>query len=238
MKIKQFLKRFEFRKVIVVLVYALLFFLMGDVLHRLLDNAMPNNPELSVVLVNVIIYVVMFIFLMIILHKEVKNDMHELSKNDPIHCLLFVIFALILSYCFNLIFNLIMQYAGGANESVNETAVNNVLLGPYGGMYFFIVVFIGPFVEEMVFRRALTDVFKSWRIPPIIVVFMTGTLFGFIHVISAGDFIMVFPYIVTGILFGFLEYATKSMYVPLIAHYINNGVSAIITIVFGVLGLL
>ncbi len=238
MKFKEFVKRFEVVKIIVVVIYALVFLWLGKYLATALRKAYPDNPMLASFLVNFIIYIFMFIFTVVLLHKDIKKDYLALNKQNAIKCLILVTIGFAISIMFNVIFNLISEIAKLPSDSINEEGLDLVLRSAYGVPYFFIIAFVGPVVEELVFRRALTDVLRSFKIPRLVVVFIVALVFGFLHVYSGKDYIMVFPYIVMGLVLGFLEYATDSIYIPFILHYINNALSALATLAFGALLLL
>ena len=91
-------------------------------------------------------------------------------------------------------------------------------------MIVFIVV-VGPIVEELVFRKSMHEILRSLKLPTWLVLGISSVLFGLIHVISAGDFVEVFPYILMGVTIGSLEIKTKNIYPSIFVHIFINALS-------------
>jgi len=89
-------------------------------------------------------------------------------------------------------------------------------------MLFFLLCIFTPIVEEVVFRKVLFGYFEP-KLGPIISILLSGSIFGVMHVIGAGDFIQVIPYVLMGFAFGYIYYRSeKNIWVPIIVHFINN----------------
>lgn len=88
----------------------------------------------------------------------------------------------------------------------------------------FIVALIPAIGEEWLFRGVLLKLFKQitgnyhWAI------LITALLFAILHL----QFLSIFPRILLGILLGYLFVMTRSLWVPIFAHFINNASSVII----------
>ena len=85
-----------------------------------------------------------------------------------------------------------------------------------------------PFVEEIVFRKAIFSFFKNdW------LALLTSTLaFALIHVISSLDFIHIFPYLAAGFIFSLAYILSKrNIWVTIIAHSLINLISFIALVI-------
>ena len=89
-------------------------------------------------------------------------------------------------YFGNFVGNIIATILGGIGDSANQGAVISMLTSKYGILFFFIVCFVGPFVEEAVFRKALHNGMRQFKIPTWLMLGISSVLFGLIHVVSAG----------------------------------------------------
>ena len=58
-----------------------------------------------------------------------------------------------------------------------------------------------------------------------VILLISSILFGLIHVISAGDFVQVFPYIFMGLTLGRLEIKNENIYPSIFVHIFINGLS-------------
>lgn len=103
---------------------------------------------------------------------------------------------------------------------------------------------LAPITEELVFRegiaegvyRLLTSVFQKsnqWvkDLAVIIAIFISGSLFGFIHVMGHGDYIAVIPYLVSGLIYTFFYFMSgRNVAVTIGIHMMNNTIATIVTL--------
>lgn len=96
------------------------------------------------------------------------------------------------------------------------------------GAFFVVVTFLGPVVEEILFRGlgfALLTPYGNW-----LAILGTGVLFGLYH-----GLVLALPVLVVfGIAIGWLRAATNSLYPCIVLHMVFNGVALIVSVaVFG-----
>lgn len=105
-------------------------------------------------------------------------------------------------------------------------------------------VVLAPITEELVFRQGIAEMIYRLgekftagvhkRLQDIVVVasiIISGSIFGFVHVISHGDYIAVFPYLVSGIVYtSFYFISGRNVAVTIGVHMVNNFVATIITL--------
>jgi membrane protease YdiL (CAAX protease family) len=90
-------------------------------------------------------------------------------------------------------------------------------------MWVMVVVSLTPSIcEELLFRGLIQKNFSS-AFDPKTGFILTGVIFGLYHL---NPFLVV-PLVVLGIYFSFLVYRSKSIFVAVLAHFINNGISTV-----------
>ena len=83
-------------------------------------------------------------------------------------------------------------------------------------------IFTG-FSEELLFRGTLMRIFQSRPMNIHIAIWLTAMIFSFIHF----QFFGFIPRILLGAFFGYLFIWTKSLWMPIIAHVVNNSIVVI-----------
>lgn len=113
----------------------------------------------------------------------------------------------------------------------NEESVQNALAILPIYMAFSTVIF-APFVEEIVFRQTLRDLFKN----NILFILSAGLIFGGIHVMdfynSYYDLLFIIPYGALGIAFAYIYSKTNNLTISMILHAIHNGLLVIMFFLF------
>ncbi|WP_283592709.1 ABC transporter permease subunit/CPBP intramembrane protease [Paraclostridium bifermentans] len=108
-----------------------------------------------------------------------------------------------------------MQVVEGLNEALKVD--DSVLLN-------LIVIAVMPAIcEEMFFRGFVFTSFTQSKEKKAQLwgVIFSGILFGFMHI----DFIRVIPTSILGIALGYAVYKSKSIFIPMIMHFLNNSIS-------------
>ncbi|PCI99421.1 MAG: hypothetical protein COB15_04360 [Flavobacteriales bacterium] len=82
-----------------------------------------------------------------------------------------------------------------------------------------IVVIIPALGEELLFRGALQQTLINWTKNHHVGIWITAFLFGAVHM----QFYSFAPIMLMGALFGYLFYWSKSLWLPIVGHFINNG---------------
>ena len=86
--------------------------------------------------------------------------------------------------------------------------------------YILIIVAIVPAVgEELLFRGVLQKIFIKWTKNPHWGIWITAFLFSALHM----QFFGFFPRMLLGAVFGYLFLWSKSLWLPILGHFINNG---------------
>ena len=96
------------------------------------------------------------------------------------------------------------------------------------GAFLFNVVMIAllPSIgEELLFRGLLQRLFNDWFKNIHVAIIITGFLFGAMHL----QFYGILPRMALGVLFGYLFYWSGSLWLPIFAHFINNGLAVTVS---------
>ena len=184
------------------------------------------NTLLLQVIINFICYISLSVIFIIMLKKELFDDLKGFRKNLLI-CLLIIFVSWFLikgseALC-GLFYKAINQEIAGDNQqAVIDCIKENALLMSVS------TCICAPFVEEIVFRKNIFSFFKNdW-----IGLLVSTIAFSLIHVLSSFDFIHILPYLFAGILFSlFYIFSKRNIWVSIIAHTIANTVSFIIILV-------
>jgi len=87
-----------------------------------------------------------------------------------------------------------------------------------------LVAMVPAIAEEFYFRGALQKTLKDWSGAPLLAIMITAILFSAIHF----SFYGFLSRMALGILLGLIYEQTKSIWLPMLLHFINNGVAIII----------
>tara|TARA_B100000809_G_scaffold50907_1_gene45992 strand:- start:3614 stop:4594 length:981 start_codon:yes stop_codon:yes gene_type:complete len=109
-----------------------------------------------------------------------------------------------------------------ASESKAESLTKAFLT--YDGVgsliYIMLIVAIVPAIgEELLFRGVLQKIMIAWTKNPHTGIWITAFLFSALHM----QFFGFFPRMLLGALFGYLFLWSKSLWLPILGHFINNG---------------
>ncbi len=84
------------------------------------------------------------------------------------------------------------------------------------------IVFLGPYVEEVVFRKNIFEIGKYYKMNTILVLIISALLFGLVHVIFTFDFISLPLYFLGGIVYGLTYMKSNNILVPIMVHVVVN----------------
>lgn len=98
--------------------------------------------------------------------------------------------------------------------------VNNI-----GGLFvnLFVIALIPAISEEVLFRGIIQRTLRNWTQNIHVAIIITGFLFSFVHF----QFYGFIPRMFLGVIFGYLLYWTGNLWVPILAHFVNNAIATI-----------
>ena len=94
---------------------------------------------------------------------------------------------------------------------------------------FIMVCLFAPIFEEIIFRGIILKGMLNFNVNPTKAILLNGLIFGCAHMnpwqfIGAG---------ILGVIFGFVYYRTKSLFLPMLLHFLNNTLSYTIMLIQG-----
>ena len=106
----------------------------------------------------------------------------------------------------------------------NKMGAATAILLTYDGIgslfYILIIVAVVPALgEELLFRGILQKIFINWVNNPHVGIWITAILFSAFHM----QFFGFFPRLLLGLMFGYVFWWSKSLWLPILGHFINNG---------------
>jgi uncharacterized protein len=90
---------------------------------------------------------------------------------------------------------------------------------------FLMIALLPAIGEELLFRGLLQKLFGQWFRNIHVAIFFTAFIFGLVHM----QFYGIIPRMFLGVIFGYLFYWTGSLWVPVFAHFINNGTVVVVS---------
>ncbi|MDY6799898.1 MAG: type II CAAX endopeptidase family protein [Bacteroidota bacterium] len=94
-----------------------------------------------------------------------------------------------------------------------------------GSLWFniFMIGILPALGEELIFRGVLQRLFAEWTKNIHWGIFIAAFLFSFMHI----QFYGFIPRLILGVLFGYLFYVSGSIWIPILAHFINNTMAVV-----------
>ncbi|GAO99889.1 CPBP family intramembrane glutamic endopeptidase [Fructobacillus ficulneus] len=123
--------------------------------------------------------------------------------------------------------DIIFFYKLNKGTTENQNAIDSLLHtgGTYSlVMFSLLIVFLGPVMEEILFRGLFFRYFKSEKFPWLVVV-LSGLIFGIYH-LSSYTWISLLdlpPYAIIGFALAYVRYKTDKLSSSIIMHIFHNG---------------
>lgn len=144
-------------------------------------------------------------------------DKESWSLPSPTPSYLFWLIVATFSSIFFLDF--VMYYLDSLPDLMEQTF--NVILTSFWGII--AVTLLGPFIEELIFRGAITQ-FLLEKYNPKVAILTSALIFGLIHM----NPVQIFGGFLMGLFLGWIYYKTRSLLPVLIIHIVNNSLSVLL----------
>lgn len=166
--------------------------------------------------------ILMFGLILLVFNKTIMDDINDLKKNHETYFKKYFKYWLLALFVMMVSNGIIMSINGGI-QSGNEEIIRELF--DKNPLYIYITsVLIAPFVEELVFRKAIYYIIPK-RIPFIII---SGLIFGGLHVIGSAttllDYLYLIPYCTPGFVFAYIMSKTENVLVSSSLHFMHNGI--------------
>lgn len=135
-------------------------------------------------------------------------------------------------FLMSLIGGVITLLLGGSDTSANQEIIESVV-DSKPMLMFVTTVFLAPILEEIIFRGMMFAwIYEKF---PRFAHLISSFLFAFAHVVigmlsgNVGEFIQIVPYFLMALVLSKLYEKSNNIYVPIIAHTVNNFIAVIAT---------
>ena len=229
-------------KILSIVIFIVLLVLMAYLpvsvikLFKLDTNSFSKN---MLILYNFICDLGYMIIIFFVYRKDIIRDLKDLKNNfNKIFGLAFKYYfvGLMLMFLSNF---LIALFFSGANANNEETIREYINLYPL--YMLFSVSIYAPFVEEILFRKAIYNCiipYKQNMFTKYLYIILSGLIFASLHVVGLGDklidYVYVVPYLSLGIAFALIYYKSKNIFSTIMMHCLHNTVTILLYILVGV----
>lgn len=202
------------------LIYTILKYLGIDILELSV-----NLKMFCLILIDLSFMVIMYL----IYHKKINEDLKDYKNNfKEYFCFgakywVTGIFLMVLS---NIVISIIYT-----SQSSNEEIVQSIL-DSYPIYMIFSASISAPFVEELMYRKSIRDIFDNKY--NVLYIITSGVVFGFVHTLANVSNVMellyIVPYGLMGGIFAYIYTKTDNILVPMSFHFIHNTLTIILSL--------
>ena len=222
-----------YKYVLVILLYFLyqtgfIYLLINKYLFNM--NKIPRGNRILIFVLNDLIYVLILLFMF---RKEIKKGFNSL-KNNFINNANLALTCWVIGNIIMITSSMIISKITHKNLSGNEEIIRqSIKLAP---IYMLLSCsIVAPIFEEMVFRKSI----KGFINNKYIYIFLSGFLFGLLHVIGNTptllDLLYIIPYGSMGCALAYLYYKSDIIILPILVHMIHNTILVLVQMLGGLL---
>ncbi|WP_223315500.1 CPBP family intramembrane glutamic endopeptidase [Clostridium botulinum] len=205
------------------IVYTGLYIFIGFIAPRILNTFIAST---NTILYNIILYTILAVLAFVLFRKELYEDFREFLLHPWK-----IIGITLLTFCLIMLCSTIFIIIPGTNQlTQNQDLVNKFLSTSI--VPIFIVVIVGPFVEEIIFRHILIGKLQN-KIPQWILCTLSILTFGIIHIhtFTLAGILEIKQYIIIGTAMTILYTKNKNnLSYPVAAHIFNNLIATILSL--------
>lgn len=207
--------------------FSLLFSLVLDLFNIDITKIGPIKLNILLILSDLIFMGIMFFIYRKDIIKDFKGFITNKGKWFFKYLLLFIGSVLIMG-----VLNLILSKITNMETSENEELVRKLIKSIPIYMTFSTVIY-APFVEELLFRKAIRKIVKgNDQYAKITYILISAIIFGLIHVLTLDasfyDLLMGIPYMVVGLSLGYIYYETDNVFGSMQFHLMHNTILLIL----------
>jgi membrane protease YdiL (CAAX protease family) len=123
-----------------------------------------------------------------------------------------------------LVGNTLVRLVFGVNDVAANQAMVESALGAMPILMLITVTFLGPIVEEIIFRLVLMSHFN---LKPIHNLIFSSLIFGLVHVL-VGGLVHIIPYFLMGLVLGYFYLKNNNIWHATVLHILHNGVTVLL----------
>lgn len=224
----------KYLKSLLVILYYFIYNILIYVPFIILKIDLGNVPNVLFDTYSICVYIILFVSLLYIYKEDFKTYYNDFKINGKKHLKLgfnIWIIGVLIMIVSNIIIGTFTPIAIPENEQAIREAIK---LSPW--FIVFSTVINAPFVEEILFRKTLFDIFKNKTI----FIIVSGLIFGAFHIIGIGttifSWLYIIPYAALGSTFAYIYTKTNNLLTPICMHAFHNfiTVTQILLLLWGV----
>lgn len=188
-----------------------------------------NWSDLSKFIFSVAYETALVLIIILLLRKTIVNDFKIWKKDIKKYLREYIKYWFIALGLMG-VANIILSLFNGGNVANNEQSVRELFnLNPI--LMLFFACIIAPVLEELVFRISFRKIIHN----NYLFIFLSGFIFGLMHVIGSSnniiDWLYIIPYGIPGCVFAYTLVKSNNSMVPISLHAIHNTFAMILQII-------
>lgn len=221
-KMKKYIKYIKFTVALTLFFFGSLLQYIPILIFKINKETMSTSTSVAL---STFSNIICFTILVLMYRKSIVEGIKDLKKKkykpllDGFNYWFIGLMVMVLS-------NTLISFINGGATSTNEESVRIMLSSSW--LTLLSISILSPVIEELVFRKAFSDIFKNkW-----VYLTLSGLLFGALHVLlspvtSFIDYLYLIPYCSMGLAFAYTQYKTNNIIPSITMHIIHNTINAI-----------
>lgn len=193
-----------------------------------------NNMSLTSKVVYLLLYELIYILILILIYnKTFASNFKDFVNNFKNYIKKYIEYWA-LAFGLMIVSNFVITSILPDAVATNQENINSIL----GVAPFYMIVsavIYAPFLEETIFRLSIRKIVKNDKL----FIFLSGIIFGGLHVISSFnniiDLIYIIPYSIPGFVFAYTLVKSKNIFVPMSLHFFHNGFTILMQLILSML---
>lgn len=187
--------------------------------------ALEQGKRITLIAIINSIYMLIVLF---IYKKSLKKDFVDYKKNYKNYIskyLIFYVYGVILMGLINYILQQKLHLGLGGNETSIRESIKSFPI-----YMTFSTVLFAPFIEEIIFRKTIKNIFNN----KYLFIILSGFIFGSLHIsdfTNTNEILLGIPYIVMGLDFAYIYYKTDNIFTTMSFHMFHNLLLLIIQLI-------
>ena len=221
------MKKFINKKKLAIFLAFLFAFLFFEIIYIIIGIDFENISDNMYALLLVLKHLILMGIFYLMYHNYLKEKWQDFKLNfkkyakiafrDWFLGFLIMIFS-------NLIISLFFKGLGENENNVQDL----ISTTPY--IAFILTSVLAPIIEEMIFRKSLKDAINN----KYLYMFLSGFIFGLVHVIASSnplEYLLIIPYGALGFTFAKTINETDNIYATIMVHAFHNAVLTLLAVI-------
>lgn len=214
------------------LVNFLLYFLGTITLNLIIASLITNvHNQLLINIINLIPSLIILIILILLNKEQLKEEYRSINTNSSAKLkktIKYYLIGLLLMTITNYIV-ILFNNSLPTNEIENRKIISKL---PFYSIIS--MIFIVPFIEELIFRFSYKNVIKNKQAFLIITAFIFGLLHVIFNISTPSDILYILPYATLGYYLGKIYYETGSIFYSIAMHSLHNFLCLLMIFIGGI----